>query len=139
VTDQPLTDEMVEAKWAEIAPLIDVMITRIQTPGEFSVQPDSELAADDIASSPPKPLPMQVNTCSLSSARPGRLRAALAARPELVGVTARELAVADAKVLSYSTTAIRRRAPSKFLSGACCRSNRRPGTWPSPLGERHRP
>jgi hypothetical protein len=51
VTDEPLTDEMVEAKWAEIAPLIDVMITRIQTPGEFSVQPDSQLTADDIARS----------------------------------------------------------------------------------------
>jgi hypothetical protein len=43
---------MVAAKWAEIAPLIDVMTTRIQTPGEFAVQPNSELAADDDASNP---------------------------------------------------------------------------------------
>jgi hypothetical protein len=54
VTDEALSDEMVEAKWAEIAPLIDVMTTRIQTPGEFAVQPGSELAADDAASSPIK-------------------------------------------------------------------------------------
>jgi hypothetical protein len=52
VTDEPITDEMVEAKWTEIAPLIDVMTRRIQTPSEFAVQPNSELAADDAATNP---------------------------------------------------------------------------------------
>lgn len=48
----PLTDEMVHAKWAEIAPLIEAITTRIQTPDEFAVQPNSDLAADDAATSP---------------------------------------------------------------------------------------
>ena len=52
MTDESITDEMVENKWTEIAPLIDVMIRRIQTPGGFAVQPDSELAADDAVSNP---------------------------------------------------------------------------------------
>lgn len=47
-----LTDDMVEAKWAEIAPLIEVVSARIQDPGEFSVQASSELAEDDLVSSP---------------------------------------------------------------------------------------
>jgi hypothetical protein len=47
-----LTDEMVAAKWAEIAPLIDIMISRIQDPNDFALQPNSELAADDAASKP---------------------------------------------------------------------------------------
>ncbi|MCU1701908.1 MAG: hypothetical protein JWR34_7971 [Mycobacterium sp.] len=49
---ESLTDEMIEAKWAKIAALIEVMTARIQTPDEFEVQPNSELAADDVASSP---------------------------------------------------------------------------------------
>jgi hypothetical protein len=49
---ESLTDEMVEAKWSEVAALIEVMTTRIQTPDEFEVHPNSELAADDVASSP---------------------------------------------------------------------------------------
>jgi hypothetical protein len=49
---ESLTDEMVEAKWRELAPLIDVMTERIQTPNEFEVQPNSQLAADDAVSSP---------------------------------------------------------------------------------------
>jgi hypothetical protein len=52
VTIELLTDEMVEAKWFEVAALIEVMTTRIQTPDELGLQPKSELAADDIASSP---------------------------------------------------------------------------------------
>ena len=54
VTEEPLelTDELVEAKWAEIAPLIEVVTARIQDPGEFVVQSSSELAEDDNASSP---------------------------------------------------------------------------------------
>jgi hypothetical protein len=49
---ESLTDEMVESKWAEMAPLIDLMTTRIQTPDEFAVQPNSQLAADDSVSDP---------------------------------------------------------------------------------------
>jgi len=48
----PLTEEEVHAKWAEIAELIEVMTTRVQTPDEFAVHPNSDLAADDAASSP---------------------------------------------------------------------------------------
>jgi hypothetical protein len=47
-----LADETVAAKWAEIAPLIDAAMDRIQTPGEFPVHPNSELAADDAVSNP---------------------------------------------------------------------------------------
>jgi hypothetical protein len=47
-----ITDEMVEAKWARLAPLIDVMSQRIQTPGEFEVHPGSSLARDDVDTSP---------------------------------------------------------------------------------------
>jgi hypothetical protein len=51
-TPVELTDEMVAAKWDEIAPLIDVITARIQNPDEFVVAPTSRLAVDDIASSP---------------------------------------------------------------------------------------
>jgi hypothetical protein len=47
-----LTDEMVAAKWTEIAPLIDAMIGRIQAPNDFPVKPNSELARDDAVSTP---------------------------------------------------------------------------------------
>ena len=47
-----LTDEMVIAKWGEIAEAVEVLTTRIQTPNEFQVEPNSEFAADDSASSP---------------------------------------------------------------------------------------
>lgn len=43
---------MVAAKWAEIAPLINIMIARIQTPNEFPVRPNSELAGDDALAAP---------------------------------------------------------------------------------------
>lgn len=54
VTEQSLglTDEVVAAKWAEVGPLIDAVTARIQDPGEFVVQPSSELAVDDAATSP---------------------------------------------------------------------------------------
>ena len=47
-----LSDEMVAAKWIEIARLIDAMIGRIQAPNDFPVQLDSELAGDDAVSAP---------------------------------------------------------------------------------------
>lgn len=47
-----ITPEQIEAKWREIAPLIDLMAKRIGTIGEFPVAPGSSLAGDDSASSP---------------------------------------------------------------------------------------
>lgn len=54
MTEEPfeLTDEMVAAKWAEVADLIEVVTARIENPDDFVVQPSSQLAADDIATSP---------------------------------------------------------------------------------------
>jgi hypothetical protein len=54
MTDGPieLTDEMVTAKWEEIAPLIDVVMKRIQHPNDFAIQAGSQLAVDDIATDP---------------------------------------------------------------------------------------
>lgn len=49
---ESLTDEMVHAKWAEIAEAVEVVTARVQTPDEFAVEPNSELAVDDAASSP---------------------------------------------------------------------------------------
>jgi hypothetical protein len=49
---ESLTEEMVYAKWAEIAEAVEVITTRIQTPDEFAVEANSELAADDAASNP---------------------------------------------------------------------------------------
>jgi hypothetical protein len=49
------------AKWAEIAPLIERMTDRIQTPNEFPVGLGSALAADDKASNP-----YQVSHCALA-------------------------------------------------------------------------
>lgn len=45
-------DEQAWAKWLEMAPLLDRMIERIGTPGEFQVGSNSSLAADDAASDP---------------------------------------------------------------------------------------
>jgi hypothetical protein len=47
-----LTDEMVAAKWGEIAPLIEVMTARIQNLNDFMVQPTSQLSVDDVVSNP---------------------------------------------------------------------------------------
>lgn len=44
--------EQIEAKWREMAPLIDRMAERIGTQGEFPVASGSSLAGDDAASSP---------------------------------------------------------------------------------------
>jgi hypothetical protein len=54
VTDDAsvLTDKIAMDKWAEIAPLIDIMVNRAQDPKDFVVEPGSQLAADDIASHP---------------------------------------------------------------------------------------
>lgn len=46
------TDEMAAAKWVEIAPLIDVLIKRIQDPNDFAIAEGSSLALDDAASKP---------------------------------------------------------------------------------------
>jgi hypothetical protein len=53
--------ETVMAKWAEMAPLIEHMTVRIQTPNEFVVGPGSALAADDSASKP-----YHVSHCALA-------------------------------------------------------------------------
>ena len=45
-------DEMALAKWHELAPLIDRMMERVGTPGEFLVHPGSSLSGDDRASDP---------------------------------------------------------------------------------------
>jgi hypothetical protein len=47
-----LTDDMVAAKWQEIAPLIELVTARIQDPDDFTVQPGSQLAEDDADSHP---------------------------------------------------------------------------------------
>lgn len=47
-----LDPKAVEKKWAEMAPLIDVMMTRVGTRDEFPVEPGSSLAGDDRASDP---------------------------------------------------------------------------------------
>lgn len=54
-----LTDEMVTAKWAEIAPIIDAASTRIQNPDDFIVHQSSQLAKDDASTSP-----YQVSHCA---------------------------------------------------------------------------
>lgn len=53
-----LTDEMVFAKWEEVASLIDVLIQRIQDPADFAIAEGSELAFDDASS-----IPYQVSHC----------------------------------------------------------------------------
>ena len=50
--DPQFTDEMAAAKWEEIAPLIEVLIKRIQDPADFVIEEGSELALDDVASNP---------------------------------------------------------------------------------------
>ncbi|HXD25368.1 MAG TPA: hypothetical protein VN609_05515, partial [Propionibacteriaceae bacterium] len=47
-----ITDEMAAAKWAEIAPLIDTVMGRIQDPDDFPIYTNSELAGDDAVSTP---------------------------------------------------------------------------------------
>ncbi|CAN5755715.1 hypothetical protein BH24ACT15_BH24ACT15_31430 [soil metagenome] len=47
-----ITAEVVYAKWAEMAPLIDTLQRRIADPSDFTVPPGSDLAEDDRASSP---------------------------------------------------------------------------------------
>lgn len=61
MTEEPfgLTDDMVTAKWTDVADLIEVVMARIENPNEFVVQPSSQLAEDDIASSP-----YQVSHCA---------------------------------------------------------------------------
>jgi hypothetical protein len=49
---EEIGEETIMAKWAEIAPLIEHMAVRIQTPNEFVVGLGSALAADDSASNP---------------------------------------------------------------------------------------
>ena len=67
MSDEPeLTDEMVMAKWAQIAPLIDIVVNRIQDPEDFAVQPGSQLAADDADSDP-----YQVSHCARSCLNAG--------------------------------------------------------------------
>ncbi|WP_328813580.1 hypothetical protein [Rhodococcus sp. NBC_00297] len=50
--DRRVTEEDVEAKWAEISPLIERVTVRIGTPSEFPVGSTSSLAGDDAASAP---------------------------------------------------------------------------------------
>lgn len=67
MSDEPeLTDEMVMAKWAQIAPLIDMVVNRIQDPEDFAVQAGSQLAGDDAASDP-----YQVSHCARSCLNAG--------------------------------------------------------------------
>ena len=47
-----ITTEVLEAKWREIAPFIDVMAKRVGQRGEFAVQPGSSLSGDDRVSNP---------------------------------------------------------------------------------------
>lgn len=47
-----VSDEEVAAKWAQIAPLIDRLLERAGTRGEFTHLPDSALAGDDRATHP---------------------------------------------------------------------------------------
>lgn len=47
-----VTDEEAAAKWAQIAPLIDRLMERAGTKGEFTHRPDSALAGDDKATDP---------------------------------------------------------------------------------------
>jgi hypothetical protein len=47
-----VTDEQATVKWQEMAPLLDRMIERVGSRGEFPIQPGSVLADDDVASSP---------------------------------------------------------------------------------------
>ena len=46
------TDEMAEKMWGGLLPLIEEMTERTQNPGEFVVEPRSQLAADDAKSHP---------------------------------------------------------------------------------------
>jgi hypothetical protein len=50
---------MVMAKWAEIAPLIDIVVNRIQDPEDFVVDAGSQLDGDDAGSHP-----CQVSRCA---------------------------------------------------------------------------
>lgn len=54
MTGQPdrLDEAQVKQKWQEIAPLIDRMMARVGTTGEFPVQAGSSLRGDDKASDP---------------------------------------------------------------------------------------
>ena len=52
VNRPPLSDEDVSRKWLEMAPLIDRMMERVDTSGEFPVSAGSSLAGDDRATSP---------------------------------------------------------------------------------------
>lgn len=49
---EAVSDEEVAAKWAQIAPLIDRLLERAGTRGEFTHRPDSALAGDDRATHP---------------------------------------------------------------------------------------
>jgi hypothetical protein len=48
----PLDDASIDAKWLEIAPLIEKMAERVGEPNDFPVHPGSGLARDDKASDP---------------------------------------------------------------------------------------
>ncbi len=53
VTENPGFDETAAtAKWLELAPLLDRMMQRVGTDGEFGLAPGSSLAGDDQASAP---------------------------------------------------------------------------------------
>lgn len=47
-----ISDADIEAKWAQISPLIERMKERIGTPGEFPIGENSSLLGDDTASTP---------------------------------------------------------------------------------------
>jgi hypothetical protein len=52
MSQPPLSDEEVSRKWLEMAPLIDRMMQRVDTDGEFPVAAGSSLAGDDRDTSP---------------------------------------------------------------------------------------
>ena len=49
---EAVTEEEASAKWHEMSPLLDRLMERTDSPGEFEVAPGSSLAGDDRASDP---------------------------------------------------------------------------------------
>lgn len=52
MTQQPLSEEAISEKWVKMAPLIERMMERVGTKGEFPVADGSSLAGDDKAADP---------------------------------------------------------------------------------------
>ncbi|WP_418058904.1 hypothetical protein [Pimelobacter simplex] len=52
MTEGPSLDDLATTKWAEIIPLVDQLVERAETQGEWRVVPHTALAADDAKSRP---------------------------------------------------------------------------------------